>query len=175
MRTVIVALVLLLTAANASGVRAQDWGGFGRLVPGQVVRVKTVGGSRFQTRLGDAPRDSVEALFALAGTPFQAERVDSLWVRGHAIGTGAIIGAAVMTPVSFAFWWWFCDAVSEGTGCDAWGTVTGLALIGGAGGALIGAGIGAVVPKWRLRYARDRAASIRPMLAPGRIGLSVRF
>lgn len=175
MRMGMVVSVALLTAANASGARAQDRATFGRLEPGQVVRVKTVGGSRFETRLGDAPGDSVAALFALARTPFQVARVDSLWVRGHAIGTGAIIGAAVMTPVSFGFWWWFCDAVSEGSGCDAWGTVTGLALLGGAGGALIGAGIGAVVPKWHLRYARNRAASVRPMLAPGRIGLSFRF
>lgn len=174
MRTAI-AVTMLLVGANAGALGAQESAAFGRLEPGQAVRVKTVGGSRFETRLGEAPRDSVAALFALAGTPFQAERVDSLWIRGRAIGTGAIIGAAVMTPVSFAFLWWVCDAVSEGSGCTSWGTITGLALIGGAGGALVGAGIGAVVPKWHLRYARDRAASIRPMLAPGRIGLSVRF
>ncbi len=68
---------------------------FGDLEPGQAVRVKTVGGLRFVTRLGYAPRDSVAGVFAQAETPFQAERVDSLWVHGHAVGTGALVGAVV--------------------------------------------------------------------------------
>jgi hypothetical protein len=168
------AVTVLLAAA--SSLQAQNYPlPFGDLEPGQAVRVKTVGGSRFVTRLGHAPRDSVAGLFARAETPFQAERVDSLWVRGHAVGTGALVGAVVATPLAFAFWWWVCDAVSEGSGCSSWGTVTGLALAGGAGGALVGAGIGAVVPKWRLRYARGRDALIRPRVAPGRVGVTIHF
>jgi hypothetical protein len=167
--------VTVLLAAAASGLQAQDHHTFGNLEPSQAVRVKTVGGSRFVTRLGYAPRDSMVGLFARAETPFQAERVDSLWVRGHSVGTGALVGAAVATPLSFAFWWWFCDALSEGSGCSSWGAVTELALLGGAGGALVGAAIGAVVPKWHLRYARNCDAIIRPMVAPERAGVTIHF
>jgi hypothetical protein len=167
--------IATLLALAATGVEAQEQVGFGTLKPGQAVRVKTAGGSRFETRLGYAPPDSVGAMFARATMPFQAERVDSLWVRGHAIGTGALVGAAVATPLSFAFWWWVCDAVSEGSGCTSWGAVSLLSLAGGAGGALIGAGLGAVVPKWHLRYARGRGANLQPLLAPGRVGLMLRF
>jgi len=166
-------LVLAVTSGYGSAVLAQE--NFGTLKPGQTVRVATTGGSRFETRLGRARDTPAEDLFAHADVPFQAARVDSLWVRGHATWTGAIVGAAVATPVSFAFWGWFCTAVSEGYGCDEWGTVSLLAVIGGAGGALLGAGVGALIPKWRLRYVRERDITVAPLLAPGRVGVSVRF
>ena len=164
---------LLLAATLAGGLQAQDGGTFGRLEPGQAIRVKTVGGSRFTTRVGLGDTDSLR--FARAEIPFQAERVDSLWVQGRATVTGMIVGAAVATPLSFGFWAWVCEAVSEGTGCDEWGTVSLLALGGGAAGALIGAGVGSLTPKWRLRYTRDRDLTVTPLLAPGRVGLAIRF
>ena len=163
--------VVVLLAVTAGGVQAQEHP-LGQLKPGQTVRVKTTGGSRFVTRLGAGAGDSS---FALAETPFETARVDSLWVRGRAVGTGALVGAAVVTPLSFAFYAWICTMVAEGNGCDAWDTVTGLALATGAGGALIGAGVGALIPKWRLHYARDRDALISPILTPGRVGIALRF
>jgi len=165
----------LLLAVWAGGLSAQEAPGFGRLEPGQKVLVKTVGGSRFVTRLGAVPGDSLAPSFDLATVPFQAGRVDSLWVRGHATVTGALVGAAIVTPLSFGFWAWVCEAVSEGAGCTTWGAVTAASLITGAGGAVLGAGIGYLTPKWRLRYARDPDATISPMVAPGRVGLSIRF
>jgi hypothetical protein len=157
--------VVLLLAVSAGGVQAQE-NPLRQLKPGQTVRVKTVDGPRFVTRLGDGPP---------AEPPFDVARVDSLWVRGHATGTGALVGAAVAGLGSFAFYGWVCTMVGEGHGCDAWDTVTGLALATGAGGALIGAGVGALIPRWRLRYARDRDVSVSPILTPGRVGIALRF
>jgi hypothetical protein len=166
------AVVLLLAAGG--GLQAQEHP-LGRLKPGQTVRVKTIGGSRFVTRLGATDDDSIAVLAAQADTPFELARVDSLWVRGRAVGTGALVGAAATALLSFGFYAWICTAVAEGNGCDAWGTVTSFALATGAGGALIGAGVGALIPKWRLRYARDRDLSIGPILTPGRVGIVLRF
>jgi hypothetical protein len=167
--------ILTLLATAATSLQAQDTAAFGRLTPGQTVRVKTTGGSRFVTQLGAAPGAPLSPSFDLASVPFQAARVDSLWVRGHATMTGAIVGAAIFTPLSFGFWALVCEAVSEGSGCTSWGAVTLLALGGGAGGAALGAGVGYLIPKWRLRYARERDATISPMVAPGRVGVSIRF
>jgi hypothetical protein len=114
-------------------------------------------------------------LFLRAERPFEPGRVDSLWVRGNALKTGAIVGAIVVTPAAFGFFAWICTWAAEGTGCDQWGTVAGLSAAAGAGGALLGAGVGALIPTWKLRYARDREAAIGPMVGPGRIGLAVRF
>jgi len=172
---IVAGLGLVLAVTTARGSAAQGPGDFGKLKPGQTVRVSTAGGSRFETRLGGAATAVPEDLFADAEVPFQAARVDSLWVRGHATWTGAIVGAAVATPVSFAFWGWVCTMVGEGNGCDQWGGVSLMALVGGAGGALLGAGVGALIPKWRLRYARAHRVTIAPLLAPGRVGVTVGF
>jgi hypothetical protein len=174
MRIGIGTAAVLLLAVVAGGVQAQEHP-FGQLTPGQTVRVTTIGGSRFVTKLGVTSGDSPGPSFALADIPFEPARVDSLWVRGRAVGTGALVGAAVATPLSFAFYGWICIMVAEGTGCDAWGNVAGLALATGAGGALVGAGVGALIPKWRLRYARDGDLSISPILTPGRVGIALRF
>lgn len=169
-------LGLLFGMVLGGGLHAQSAEDYGRLKPGQLVRVSTIGKSRFVARLGGIPGDSTSALFAGADMPFEAARVDSLWVRGHATVTGAIVGAAFITPLSFLAWAGLCELGADGAGCDQWGLVTGLALGTGAVGALLGAGVGALVPKWKLRYARQREAAIAPLVGPGgRIGLTVRF
>jgi len=80
-----------------------------------------------------------------------ASRVDSLWVGGSHAGTGALIGGAVVGIGLGAG----VQVFSQGRkgcdpGCGARPFFKGL-LIGGAGGALIGWLIGAVLPKWQLR------------------------
>jgi hypothetical protein len=162
------ALAWLLTA---TGVAQAQLAVLDSLKPNQTVRVRTVGGPRFVTRLGPSAGD----LFERAETPFQAGRVDSLWVRGHAVKTGAIVGAVIVTPAAFAYAAWACDFAAEGAGCNEWGKVAAFSLVAGAAGAGLGAGVGALIPKWRLRYARDREAAIGPLLGPGRLGVSVRF
>ncbi|MDH4045610.1 MAG: hypothetical protein OEY20_03510 [Gemmatimonadota bacterium] len=169
-----IGLGLCFGVAFVSGLHAQSTADFGRLEPGQVVRVSTVGKSRFVTRLGGVPRDPTVELFAHAEVPVDVARVDSLWVRGHATWTGAIVGAAVLTPLGFLGWGVLCEAADD-DGCASWGLVAGLAMGTGAAGALLGAGVGALIPKWRLRYARARDITVTPLLAPGRIGVAVRF
>lgn len=163
--------VLFLAVALTGAAHAQDHGAFGRLDPGQPVRVKTVGGSRFSTRLGGGHTDSLR--FAHALIPFQPDRVDSLWVRGRATVTGMIVGAAIVAPVTFGLFAWVCEALSEGSGCDEYDKVTLLAAGGGAAGALVGAGIGSLIPKWRLRYARNREIAVGPAIGPGRLGIQI--
>lgn len=151
--------VALLLTASVGGAQGQE-DVLGSLKSGQTVRVRPLGGPRFVTELDGS---------------LDAARVDSLWVRGRATATGALVGAAVVAPVCFALFARLCTSVGEGQGCSEWGTVTGVSLMAGAGGALIGAGIGALVPRWRLRYARERDLAVGPVIAPGLVGLSVRF
>jgi len=79
--------------------------------------------------------------------------VDSIWVRGHATKTGAIVGGIVGTVIGAVLVGVAVDALCE-VDCDNAGfegAVVGGALGLGAGG-LLGAGIGALIPKWRLRF-----------------------
>lgn len=79
--------------------------------------------------------------------------VDSIWVRGRATKTGAIVGASVGAIGTAVFVGWLaaglCEVDCEGAG--ARGALVGFGL-GAVGGGLVGAAIGAAIPKWRLRF-----------------------
>jgi hypothetical protein len=79
--------------------------------------------------------------------------VDSIWVRGRATKSGAVIGGVAGAVLFGAFVGYAVSGLCE-VDCDN-SFIEG-ALVGGAlgvgGGALLGAGIGALIPKWRLRF-----------------------
>jgi hypothetical protein len=85
--------------------------------------------------------------------------IDSPLAAPHAGGARRRIGAAALGVPSVIFWGWVCNAVSEGTGCDAWNVVAGLSLAGAAVGAGVGALIGSGVVRWELRYAQPRGSA----------------
>jgi hypothetical protein len=77
-----------------------------------------------------------------------APGVDSLWVLGSHAGSGALIGGAV-GGIGLGV---LAAAVANSFNCKSCTSdVAEVRLVGAAGGALIGALIGAAVPKWRLR------------------------
>jgi len=78
--------------------------------------------------------------------------VSTVWVRGHATATGALIGGAVGAVMLGTFVALYADDNCDSSDCN---TVSGAAaggLVGAATGALLGAGIGALIPKWKRRY-----------------------
>jgi hypothetical protein len=93
----------------------------------------------------------------------QLTEVDSLWLRGRAMRTGAVVGALVVGGATVAIAVGFCSAYSERGRCDLTGPATVPVVLGGfGGGALLGGGVGALIPAWRLRYARSQATSLVP-------------
>jgi hypothetical protein len=150
----------------AAGPLAAQTNPFARVRSGQTVRVRLVPGQRFVVRLG-VEGDTTARL--------PASLVDSVWVRGNAALVGALVGGGIGGAGTFAFFLALCNALSDGGGCDEGGVVVALGLGGAAGGALLGGVIGMMVPKWRLRYARDRNSAVRFLVAPGRVGLGLRF
>lgn len=85
-----------------------------------------------------------------------ASSVDSLWVRGSHAGVGALIGGAVVgigfgfMAQSFSSYAGACNGPYSGQPCRTSPFSEGFVL-GGLGGALIGALIGGASPKWQLR------------------------
>ena len=145
-----------------------------RLKPGQRIRVLTVDGARVDARIaGFTNEPAVLRLAADSAVPLAA--IDSLWQRRTRAGTGAWIGAAALGVPSVIFWGWFCNAVSEGTGCDAWNVVAGLSLAGAAVGAGVGALIGSGVVRWELRYARPRGSALWRPPGDGELRVGVRL
>jgi len=147
------------------------------LKPGQTVRIRVHRGGRIESRIRSLQGGSLPLQLVGDNGAFDVAAIDSLWVRGRATRTGAIAGAAVVGVASLAFWAGLCAALSDGPGgCKDWGRVTAYSVAGAGVGALIGAGIGALQPKWRLRYARAFPAQgtlIRLRL--GRLGLGVAY
>jgi hypothetical protein len=147
------------------------------LKPGQTVRIRIHGGDRVESRIRSLQAGSLPLQLVGDSGAFDVAAIDSLWVRGPATRTGAIAGAAVVGVASFAFWAALCRALSDGPGgCTDWGRVTAYSVAGAGVGALIGAGIGALQPKWQLRYARalpGQGTLIR--LPQNRLGLGVAY
>jgi hypothetical protein len=179
--TVALGWVLLWTVALAilpTALPAQDSlpAPLARLKPGQRIRLLIVDGPRLEARIAGFTSDPA-ALRLTADSAVPLAAIDSLWQRRTRAGTGAWIGAAALGVPSVIFWGWFCNAVSEGTGCDAWNVVAGLSLAGAAVGAGLGALIGSGVVRWELRYARPRgSAHWRPRGDGGvRVGVRLRI
>jgi hypothetical protein len=144
------------------------------LKPGQTVRIRVHGGDRIGARIRSLQAGSLPLQLVGDSGAFDVAAIDSLWVRGRATRTGAIAGAAVVGVASFAFWGALCSGLSDGGGCKEWGRVTAYSVAGAGVGALIGAGIGALQPKWRLRYARALPGQGTLIHLPrGRLGLGV--
>lgn len=145
------------------------------LKPGDSVRIRVRAGDRIESRIASVHAEPLRLQLA-AGAALDAAVLDSLWVRGKATQTGTNTGAVVGGVGSFAFWAAVCSGISEGKGCDAWDAVAALSVAGVIGGALLGAGIGALVPKWRLRYARALPVQGALILLPnGRVGLGAAY
>jgi hypothetical protein len=119
------------------------------LRPGQTVRVWLADGQRFEGRLVAVDSSPLVLRFAGPHPVVALTAIDSLWLRRQSSGRGALIGGIVVGGVSFAGAAAFCVALGEGSGCDAWGAVA-LVTLGGAGvGALLGAGVGGLFPRWK--------------------------
>lgn len=172
-----VALVLsvLPLASDLCAQRSID-AAFSDLKPGQTVRLRTQGGDRSQSRVDSVQTESLALWLEGASTPYDGATLDSLWVRGRASTTGAIVGGLVLGSATFAAGALLCSGLDEGNSCTEWGTVTAFSLAGAAGGALLGAAIGSAIPKWRLRYTRGLPVrgALRT-LPQGRFGLGIAY
>ncbi len=136
-----------------------------RLKPRHRIQLLTAGGDRLEGTLGRIGGVPPTLRFESRDAGIPVAAIDSLWVRRSRAGRGAWIGALALGIPSAVFWTSFCNAVAEGTGCDAFDVVGALTLAGAGVGAGAGALIGSASQRWVLRYARSRNS------APGR-GLS---
>ena len=116
---------------------------------GQTVRVWLPDGQRFEAQLVGVDSSPLVLRFGQSPQFVPISSIDSLWLRRTSAGRGAIIGGIVLGATSVAFWTWACYEMSEGNGCHEWGYVVGLSAGGAAIGALLGAGIGSLFPRWQ--------------------------
>lgn len=122
---------------------------------GQQVRVQVASSNLLEGRLLEATNTALVLARPEGAVPIRIPEIKRLWVRGHATGKGALIGAGIGVVVGVIGGVLISTVACEpidGGNCTAaeLATITGLGA--GAGGALIGAGVGALIPVWRLRF-----------------------
>jgi len=123
------------------------------LKPGETVLIRVSGDDRIESRMISVQTEPLGLHLSGASAAVDAGAIDSLWVRGRATRGGTKIGAVVGGALLFLFGAAWCTALNEGI-CDQWGLVGVYSVVGAGTGALIGAGIGGLVPRWQLRFAR---------------------
>lgn len=126
--------------------------------PGARVRV-SVGGTRIEGRAAGTAGDTLLLRVArgfVLQTPVAT--IDSIWDRrGRAttrgLKTGAVVGGVALGGFALFLTQALCD---NAAGCDPGGqelaAVGVVGLAGAVGGALVGAGVGALFPAWRLHW-----------------------
>ncbi len=118
------------------------------LRPGQTVRVWLANGQRFEGRLVAVDSSPLVLRFVESHAVVALTAIDSLWVRRHSTRSGAIVGGILVGGVIFAGVATLCTLGGDGN-CDSWSSVAGAALVGGGVGALLGAGVGGLFPRWK--------------------------
>ena len=143
--------VHLPTPAVAQGASAKRDSAVTRLETGQQIRITAEGMARLVGNAGVVSHDTLD--FAqddmVRRIPIQA--IDTLWTRGRATSTGAIIGGvtgAVLGMLAGAVGAGLCEYDCSSTG----GAVAVVGAIGAVAGTGLGALIGAAIPKWKRRF-----------------------
>ncbi len=119
------------------------------LRPGQTVRVWQADGQRFEGRLVAVDSSPLVLRFAGSHPVVALTAIDSLWVRRHSTRHGAIVGGILVGGGMFAGAATLCTLGGDRDGCNAWPFVAGATLVAGGVGALLGAGVGGLFPKWK--------------------------
>lgn len=149
MRAVVVFVCVLLGAVSSGAAQGP------LLTPGDRVRLQTVSAGLLEGVAAAASDQSV--LLDRNGDRLEIARADiqKVWVRGRATKKGAIIGGIVGLAAGVTYG--LLITRPESSPCDADNcTRAGVTAVSGAIGLAAGAGIGAligsVIPRWRLRF-----------------------
>jgi hypothetical protein len=122
-----------------------------RLTPGTTVRVHTHDGGRIEGRVLRTWGTTLRLDTGAAPTDLSTAALDSLWVRGTAAKTGAIVAAVPGAVVGGLIGWIANEAACKDVGPPCPEAIPLLSLAGAGAGAILGAVVGSLIPKWRRR------------------------
>jgi hypothetical protein len=151
----LVLLVLAISPYDAWGQDSSRVTALRSLKPGQLLRIEGTPLGRVEGRLLGASGTTLTLSRDSTPTEIRLPDIERLWVRGRATGKGALIGAGVGIVAGAAYGLLIgsvaCEPV-DGGDCTSAQVAAVMGLIGGAGGAAVGAGVGYAIPVWRLRF-----------------------
>jgi hypothetical protein len=125
---------------------------FESLADSQWIRLAVPDVGRHEGRLLERSSESV--VLSAEPEPFRvpATTIDTLWTRGNAGKTGAIVGAVILGTLSTALAAVACEDIKNTENCNTGRAMLLGGAVGLAGGALLGGLTGLAIPKWHRRY-----------------------
>ncbi len=139
-------------ASHARGLGPQDSvvrAALARITPGKRIRLHTTGLGRLEGSFASLTDTTVTLGAAPATTSIALAGIDSLWQRGSATGSGALLGGLTGGILLGGLGAAVCSDY-DCSGGQGGAFVVG-AFVGFAGGAVVGGLIGAAIPKWHRR------------------------
>ena len=140
-------------AAQVPAHRDSVWrAAFAHLSAGRAIRLHHVERGRLTGRFRGGTSSTLILDVDTSATHLSTATLDSLWVRGNAARTGALVGAIPGAVAGVTV-----GVIANTVGCSDDGgdpcpeAVPLLGLAGAAGGALLGAVLGSLIPKWHRR------------------------
>lgn len=122
-----------------------------KLKTGQQIRLSAEGMARLVGRAGVSASDTLDFAQDDMVRRIPVLAIDTLWIRGRATSTGLIIGGIVGSAAGLlaaAYGAASCEYDCSATGLE----YAGVAALGAAAGAGVGALIGSAFPRWKRRF-----------------------
>lgn len=150
----------MLTASPAVAQGSDSTGGYRlpepdlRLVPGMIVHVAAPSVGQLEAVLVQAAGREIVVRDSGSERTVRLEAGDSLWVLGHSAARGANVGATVglvLTGAAVALFYATCRSGTDDPCTGQLGFIP-LGVVLGGTGALLGAAVGRLVPRWELRW-----------------------
>jgi len=144
---------MLFSSATAQQVTERQ-AAFESLADSQWVRLQVphVAG-RYEGRLLQRGPDHVVLSAEPEPLRIAATTIDTLWTRGNAGMTGAIVGGLVLGTLGAVLGAAYCEGIKDTEpDCNTGAATLYLGGVGLAGGALFGGLIGLAIPKWHRQY-----------------------
>ena len=147
--------LLVASAVGIQGQSIEQAAATDAITPGDSVRLELSTLVRVEGRFIVA--DATTLALASGGDAVQVAipDIERLWVRGRHTRKGAWIGASAGALLGVVGGLLIsrvaCEPV-DGGDCTAAEVAAVMGLVGGAGGAALGAGLGSVIPTWRLSF-----------------------
>ena len=123
------------------------------LRPDRFVRIALPELNRIQGRVGQRTATSLTLIGARDTSTVNLAVIDTVWVRGRRITTGAILGGIVGAGGGVFLGWLVAGLCEYDCPGIPSATVVG-GLLGAGAGAIVGGAIGAAIPRWRRIYPR---------------------
>ncbi len=157
--SVLIPTVLLGQAPEGSRESSQEAGSarlqavLEQLIPDQRLRIETGDGeATVEGRYSAMEDGSLLLRTGASSVGVPTAEIERLWTRGRSTAQGALIGGGAGLVLGAVYGALISEVTCAESSCTTLGLPAAAGGLGAAGGAALGALVGLVVPRWKLRF-----------------------